>query len=266
MHDHRRRRIPISGFGRPESDPTTARPIRHRPTHAEGDGAQTPQVAEPAAGRAMQSDTAGARAEAVRAETARAEAARAEAARAEAARAEIERLSAELEAAKTQAAEHLTTLQRTAAEFQNYRRRTTEEREREAGLANDYLLKKALSIADDFDRAIEARPPELAGNSWAEGIAAIDRKLRGLLESEGVRPIEAVGKPFDPREHEAITSVPSTGRPDGEVIAEVQRGYRLRDRVLRPALVAVAASDRKSSPPAPTESTNPESGPERLTD
>jgi molecular chaperone GrpE len=156
--------------------------------------------------------------------------------------AEVERITAELDAAKSQAADLLAALQRERAEFQNFRRRTTDEREREAGLAADYLLKKVLSIADDFDRAIEARPKDLADNGWVEGIAAIDRKLRGLLESEGVRPIEAVGKPFDPREHEAITSVPATGRPDGEVIAEVQRGYRIRDRVLRPALVAVAAS------------------------
>ena len=155
--------------------------------------------------------------------------------------AEMERLSAERDAAQDQAAEHLATLQRTAAEFANYRRRTQEEREREAGLASEYLLRKVLTIADDFDRAIEARPAELDGNQWVEGIAAIDRKLRGLLESEGVRPIEAVGLTFDPRQHEAITGVPGTGRPDGEVVAEVQRGYRLRDRILRPALVAVAA-------------------------
>ena len=161
--------------------------------------------------------------------------------------AEVERLSAQLDAAQAQAAEHLATLQRTAAEFQNYRRRTGEEREREAGLASDHLLRKVLAIADDFDRAIEVRPAELLGDGWVEGIAAIDRKLRGLLESEGVRPIEAVGRPFDPREHEAIVNVPGAGRPDGEVVAEVQRGYRLRDRVLRPALVAVAVADR----PAP---------------
>jgi len=155
--------------------------------------------------------------------------------------AEIERLTAERDAAQSQAAEHLGTLQRTAAEFANYRRRTQEEREREAGLAGEYLLRKVLTIADDFDRAIDARPAELAGDQWVEGIAAIDRKLRGLLESEGVRLIESLGQMFDPRQHEAITGVPGTGRPDGEVVAEVQRGYRLRDRVLRPALVAVAA-------------------------
>ena len=75
---------------------------------------------------------------------------------------------------------------------------------------------------------------------WIEGIVLLDRKLRALLESEGVTPIEAVGRPFDPREHEAIASVPATGKPDGEVVAEIQRGYRVRDRVLRPAMVAVA--------------------------
>ena len=154
---------------------------------------------------------------------------------------EVERLTAELQAAQQQAAEHLATLQRTAAEFQNYRRRTTEEREREMGLASEYLLGKVLAIADDFDRAIDAVPDELRANPWTEGVTAIDRKLRALLDSEGVRPIEAMGQPFDPREHEAVTSVPGTGRPDGEVVAEIRRGYRLRDRVLRPALVAVAA-------------------------
>jgi len=171
---------------------------------------------------------------------------------------EIERLSAELQAAQQQAAEHLATLQRTAAEFQNYRRRTTEEREREMGLASEYLLSKVIGIADDFDRAIEAVPDELAGNPWTEGVAAIDRKLRVLLESEGVRPIEALGQPFDPREHEAVTSVPGTGRPDGEVVAEIRRGYRLRDRVLRPVLVAVAAGGGDDTPAATRESDAPE--------
>jgi len=160
----------------------------------------------------------------------------------------VERLTADLQAAQAQAAEHLAMLQRTAAEFQNYRRRTTEEREREAGLAGEHLLKKVLAIADDFDRAIDSLPADFAGNTWVEGITAIDRKLRGLLESEGVRPIEAMGRPFDPREHEAIANVPGTGRPDGEVVAEVQRGYRLRDRVLRPALVAIALAGDTQPP------------------
>jgi molecular chaperone GrpE len=95
-------------------------------------------------------------------------------------------------------------------------------------------------VADDFDRALEAMPAELKGVAWIEGVTLLDRKLRALLESEGVTPIEAIGRSFDPREHEAIATVPATGRPEGEVVAEIQRGYRVRDRVLRPAMVAIA--------------------------
>jgi molecular chaperone GrpE len=152
----------------------------------------------------------------------------------------VEELGAQLQAAKALAAEHLASLQRTAADFANFKRRTSEDRERELGLAGELLLRKLLAVADDFDRALEAMPPDLKGVSWIEGVVLLDRKLRALLESEGVTPIEAVGRTFDPREHEAIASIPGTGRPDGEIVAEVQRGYRVRDRVLRPALVAVA--------------------------
>ena len=158
------------------------------------------------------------------------------------AEAEVERLRAELEAAQAEASEHLSTLQRTAADFANSRRRTAEDRERELGLAGESLLLKLLLIADDFDRAMEAMPEELRGVSWIEGVGLLDRKLRALLESEGVTPIESVGKPFDPREHEAVLTIPDSGKPDGEVVAEMQRGYRVRDRVLRPSMVAVAGS------------------------
>jgi molecular chaperone GrpE len=152
----------------------------------------------------------------------------------------METLRAELDAAQAQAAEHLASLQRTAADFANYRRRTAEDRDREMGLASEQLLRKLLAVADDFDRALEAMPDALQGIGWIEGIVLLDRKLRQLLESEGVTPIEALGRPFDPREHEAIASWPAPGRPDGEVVAEIQRGYRIRDRVLRPAMVAIA--------------------------
>ena len=100
-----------------------------------------------------------------------------------------------------------------------------------------------VALADDFDRAIEARPDGLADDPWAEGVAAIDRKLRLLLESEGVTPIEvSAGLPFDPREHEAIVPCPGRACPRAPSSSELQRGYRVRDRVLRPAMVAVAAS------------------------
>jgi len=155
---------------------------------------------------------------------------------------QISVLMTELEAAQAIADDYLGALQRERAEFQNFKRRTAEERLRDLGLASEDLIRKVLAVADDFDRAIEARPASVAEDPWFEGIAAIDRKLRLLLESEGVTEIDASpGRPFDPREHEAITNVPGTGRPEGEIVEAIRRGYRLRDRVIRPALVAVAA-------------------------
>jgi molecular chaperone GrpE len=157
--------------------------------------------------------------------------------------AQLDALRSERDELATKADEYLVALQRERAEFTNFRRRTAEERERDLGLAGEDLIRKVLALADDFDRAIETRPPDLADSAWAEGITAIDRKLRQLLESEGVTPVEASpGTAFDPRDHEAIVSVPGTGHADGEIVDEIRRGYRLRDRVLRPALVAVAGS------------------------
>jgi len=162
--------------------------------------------------------------------------------------AQIEALTAERDAAVGIADEYLGALQRERAEFQNFKRRTNEERAREFGLAAEDLIRKVLTVADDFDRAIEARPESIAEDAWFEGISAIDRKLRTLLDSEGVTTIDATpGRPFDPREHEAIANVTGTDRPDGEIVEEIRRGYRLRDRVIRPALVAVASTSDTSN-------------------
>jgi molecular chaperone GrpE len=164
--------------------------------------------------------------------------------------ADIEQLRGELQATTAKADEYLAGLQRERAEFSNYRRRTSEEREAMLGLAGEDLIRKVLALADDFDLAIDNRPAELAASSWVEGVAAIDRKLRALLESEGVKTVEAdPGKPFDPREHEAIVNVPGTGRAEGEIVEVIRRGYKLRDRVLRPALVAVAAAPEPGGEP-----------------
>ncbi len=170
--------------------------------------------------------------------------------------ADIETLKTELAEARQASDEYLAGLQRERAEFQNFRRRTTEERERDSGLAGEDLLRKVLTVADDFDLAIEARPDEIAGTPWFEGISAIDRKLRLLLESEGVSSIDATpGLPFDPREHDAIATAPDTGRPEGQIVEEIRRGYRLRDRVLRPALVAVAGPSAEIDEDAPLSTT-----------
>jgi molecular chaperone GrpE len=173
--------------------------------------------------------------------------------------ADMDKLKNELDEARKQSEEYLALLQRERAEFNNYRRRTAEERERALGLAGEDLIRKVLALADDFDRAIEAQPEGISADPWVEGITAIDRKLRVLLESEGVTQIDASrGIPFDPREHDAIANVPSTDLPDGQIVEEVRRGYRLRDRVIRPALVAVAESGGASTAAAPTADTTNE--------
>ena len=173
-------------------------------------------------------------------------------------------LAEQLEAARTErdaavAArdDYLEALKRERAEFTNFKRRTSDERQRELGLAGVDLISKVLTLADDFDRAVETRPAELDGDAWVEGIAAIDRKLRLLLDSEGVTEVDASpGTPFDPRQHEAVTTVPGTGRAEGEIVGEIRRGYRLRDRVIRPALVAVAAAAATPDPSPPPDRPN----------
>jgi molecular chaperone GrpE len=156
--------------------------------------------------------------------------------------AQIDELRAKLATAEQEAQENRAGWQRAAADFLNYRRRTEQDREQNLGLANEALLSKLLLVADDFDRAVAQMPEELRGTSWTDGIVAIDRKLRQLLESEGVTPITAEGQPFDPREHEAVVQEETAQVPEGTVTNELQRGYRIRDRVLRPAMVAVAKS------------------------
>lgn len=161
--------------------------------------------------------------------------------------AELDQLRAALEAAQQEAAENKAAWQRSAADFSNYKRRTEQEREAMVGLANEVLLAKLLSIVDDFDRAVANMPAELEGVSWIGGISAIDRKLDQLLESEGLTAIEALGKQFDPHEHEAIAQEDRPGVPEGTVVTELQKGYRIRDRVLRPAMVAVARHSSDNS-------------------
>jgi molecular chaperone GrpE len=161
----------------------------------------------------------------------------------------VEALVAERDAALARADEHLALAQRAQADYANLKRRTAEERTAMLGLANEILLAKVVGLADDFDLAIEHVPDEARDTAWLEGIAAIDRKLRALLESEGVTRIEALGRPFDPVVHEALSHVPGSGRPEDEVVAELRRGYRIRDRVLRPALVAVSDGTGPATPP-----------------
>ncbi len=156
----------------------------------------------------------------------------------------IEQLERELAETKAKAEEHLYNWQRSAADFSNYKRRTDDERAQLTQFSTAVLINKLLGVLDDFDRALENVPPE-AHDAWIEGVKLVERKLRSVLESEGVTPIEAVGQPFDPNLHEAVAHEETTEHADNEVIGEVQRGYRLHDRVIRPSLVRVANNPKE---------------------
>jgi molecular chaperone GrpE len=159
--------------------------------------------------------------------------------------AQVAALTAERDAALARAEENLVTARRAAADYANLKRRSEADRERDLDRARAALLTRVVELVDDFDLALEHLPPEARDTPWLEGIVAIDRKLRALLEREGVTQIEALGQPFDPNEHEALSHVSGSGAAEGDVVLEVRRGYRLRDRVLRPALVAVSDGSRR---------------------
>lgn len=156
----------------------------------------------------------------------------------------IEDLQRVLEQTREQADENLRALQRTAADFANYRRRVEEDREAMSQLGTAVLIGKLLGVLDDFDRALENAPAD-THEGWVDGVRLVERKLRSLLEAEGVTQIEALGQPFDPNLHEAVVYEETADHPDNQVIGELQRGYRLRDRVLRPALVRVANNPKE---------------------
>ncbi len=156
--------------------------------------------------------------------------------------------AAELEKAKAQAAEYLDQWRRTAADFSNYRKRTDREREEASRFSNALLLGKLLPVVDDFERAMATLPADLQQMTWVDGILLIQRKLQMVLEGEGLKPIAALGQPFDPTRHEAILREETAAYPDGQVITELQRGYELHGRVLRPALVKVAVAPAAPSP------------------
>jgi len=148
---------------------------------------------------------------------------------------------AELETPETPAkVEELTNdLKRMTADFANFRKRNEAERTEFAKFAKADLIAKLLDVLDGYDRALATVPDEVKGQPWVEGMWLVERKLRKVLESEGLEPIDSLGTPFDPYLHQAVAHIESD-EPEGTVIEEHQKAYRLHDRVIRPALVTVA--------------------------
>ena len=147
-------------------------------------------------------------------------------------------LEQQLDALRAEKDEQFRAWQRTQADFTNYRRRVDQEKADFIKAAEAGLIHDLLPALDDLERAITSLPPEMKDLTWVQGILLIERKLAAMLEQHGLKPIEALGKQFDPNEHEAVLREGEPGEAT-TVTAELQRGYRLNDRVLRPTLVKV---------------------------
>lgn len=128
---------------------------------------------------------------------------------------------------------------RLAADFENFKKRARQEQLETIQHASAELIGRLLPVLDDLNNVLE-HEPEGIDESWLKGLELSVRKLEDALGTHGLRPIEAVGARFDPQQHEAVGHEESTEHPEDTVVSELRRGYRLRDRVVRPALVKVA--------------------------
>ena len=151
---------------------------------------------------------------------------------------EEESLEARLAVAEARAQEHLRDLQRVAADFDNYKKRALREREQLVARAAEHVVKELLPVLDDLERALEAAN-EHEEAKLEEGVRLVHRALADTLAKEGLTEIPTDGA-FDPHVHEALLAQPAEGVETGSVLQVLQKGYRLGDRVLRPARVIVA--------------------------
>lgn len=154
---------------------------------------------------------------------------------------QVTALKTALEEMDKKAEEYLDGWQRARAEFANYKKRILRENVDIRQVARGEVIKLYLDIADDLERALQEKPEAGDGETWAEGIEIIFQKLRARLEVEGIKPMNPIGEEFDPNIHEALMKEESEEFESGQIIEVMQEGYWLGDKVLRPALVRVAA-------------------------
>jgi len=157
---------------------------------------------------------------------------------------EIEELKKQVAKAK----EHWETLLRTTADFENFKKRAAREKQDTQRYAFEPLLTKLIPVLDNFDMAMQAvsAAQDKAVQSLQTGIAMIHQQFRAVLLDAGLEEIDAAGKTFDPTCHEAVSQQESVDVPEGQVVQQVRKGYRFRDRLLRPASVIVAKKPASS--------------------
>jgi len=153
----------------------------------------------------------------------------------------IEVLQASLGEMTAKAEEYLDGWQRARAEFANYKKRVLRENTDIRQMARGEVIKLYLDIADDLERALQDKPETGEEGTWADGIEIIFQKLHSRLEAEGIKPMNPLGEEFDPNIHEALMKEESDEYESGQIIEVMQEGYWIGEKVLRPALVRVAA-------------------------
>lgn len=156
--------------------------------------------------------------------------------------ADIEALQGELEQLRKDAEESRDRYLRTLADFDNFRKRQREETARQVNLAREDIILQMLSVADNFQRALDAAEAGHSYEALMEGVSLTLRQVNEMLRKEGVEPIEAVGQEFDPEFHEAMMRVETDAYPENTVIDEFEKGYTLNGKVLRPSRVRVAVN------------------------
>jgi len=157
----------------------------------------------------------------------------------EAVNGELERLKKELEENKSKAEAYYSQLQRLKAEFDNFRKRTQKEKEESAKYGSERVILSLLPVLDNFERAVDSSRMNSDFQSLSQGVEMIHRLLYKALEEEGLKIIDAVGQEFDPKLHDALFKE-ETDQQENIVLEEIQKGYYLKDRVLRPTKVKVS--------------------------
>lgn len=149
-------------------------------------------------------------------------------------------LKEKLDKKEAEAAEYLDMLRRTQAEMDNFRKRMMKEQEQITQFASQVVLLELLPVIDNLERALNTADTEIDGGKLREGVELIYSQLKGILEKECVEVIDPVGEEFDPLLHEAVMQVEADGRKENTVVEVMQKGYSLKGRLLRPAMVTVA--------------------------
>lgn len=152
----------------------------------------------------------------------------------------VEELKARIEALSAQSEEYMQRLARSQADFDNFRKRTVREKEELGKYASSKLIAELIPVIDNFGRALDTRPEGEASESFVKGVEMIYRQFDSVLQAEGLTTMETVGQPFNPEFHQAVMQVESDEHEEGIVVEELQKGYMLKDKVLRPAMVKVS--------------------------